>query len=315
MATNLVGMAANLLCGTPVPTQPTDPIATADEQRQNAEAGVLGHLASLYYTGWNAQVPNSAGPARAIAQPWDVQRFDVTQFRWVGGDNWTDDPTATVQRLVNGQWQSFADQSGEVQVFLDQPVDVAHGAVANRRGLQQWNWRASFEAFDSYPRADVPGGQIPDGTYRFVVDGRIRTGGDAHSYRVTSAPFTVSPWRGISVSDVQRSGTQLSFVVDDTYPRLPSAAHRSGIRWYADDQGGTAGHSIICKTCSFRPWATHGDVVSVAVNAGGTTVQAAYDNASGRWVATVPTGTTVTVLAGGITDAFGETNGAATTVS
>jgi hypothetical protein len=314
MATNLVGMAANLLCGTPVPTQPTDAIAAADEQRQNAEAIVLGQISSHYYTTWSAQVPDNAGPAHVIAQPWSVQRFDVTQFRWVGGDNWTDDPTAAVQRLVDGHWQSYGDQSGEVQVFLDQPANVAQGAVTDRSGMQQWQWRASFEAFDSYPRADVPGGQVPDGTYRFVVSGHIRTGGAAHAYQLTSRSFTVSPWTGITVSDVERNGSQLSFAVGDTYPRLPSPAHRAGIRWYADDLGGTPGHSLICKTCSFRPWATHGDVSAVRVLVDGTVVPASYDSASHRWVVSVPAGAAAAIPAGGIVDAFGETNGAALTL-
>src|SRR4051794_4285230 len=270
MATNLVAMAANLLCGTPVPTQPTDAIATADEQRQRAEAIVIGQLSSLYYTAWTAQIPDNAGPARALQQPWNEQRFDTTQFRWVGGDNWTDDPTVTVQRLVDGHWQAYADQSGEVQVFLDQPVDAVHGALANHRGAQQWNWRASFEAFDAYPRADVPGGQVPAGTYRFAINGHIHAGGAMHPYQLFSSPFTVSPWTGIGVHDIQRSGSQISFVVDDTYPRLPTAAHRTGIKWYADDQGGTPGHSLICKTCAFRPWATSGQVTSVLVNVSGS---------------------------------------------
>jgi hypothetical protein len=308
MATNLVGMAANLLCGAPVPTQPTDPIAIADEGRQLSEATALGAITSAYYDGWTAQIPDSAGPAHAIAQPWNVQRFDVTQFRWVGGDNWTDDPTVTVQRLVNGQWEPYGDQSGEVQVFLDKPADIVSDATTYRSGQQEWDWRASFEAFDSYPRADVPGGQVPDGTYRFVVDGRIHTGGAAQSYSLSSDPFTVGQWTGIGVSDIQRSGSQVSFVVDDTYPRLPTAAHRDGISWYADDLGGTPGHSLICKTCAFRPWATSGQVTTVAVQAAGSTVPATYDAATGRWTATVPAGP-VTIAAGDIHDSYGETNG------
>jgi hypothetical protein len=309
MATNLVGMAANLLCGTPAPAQPTDAIAAADEQRQNAEALTVGHLAQAYYAAWNKQIPDSAGPARVLAQPWSVQRFDLTQFRWVGGDNWTDNPTVTVQRLVNGQWQPYADESGEVQVFLDQPVNIAAGAASYRSGKQEWHWRASFEAFDSYPRADVAGGQIPSGTYRFVVDGRIRQS-VSRAYHLASAPFTVSPWTGITLTGVQRSGSQISFAVADTYPRLPGAAHRTGIKWYADDGGGTPGHSLICKTCSFRPWATSGQVVSVAVQANGVTVPASYDSATGRWVATVPSDASVLVPAGAIVDSYGETNGA-----
>jgi hypothetical protein len=46
------------------------------------------------------------------------------------------------------------------------------------------------------------------------------------------------------------------------------------------------------------------------VNAGGALVAASYDNSSGRWVATVPSGVSARVPAGGVQDAFGETNGA-----
>jgi hypothetical protein len=320
MVTNLVSMAANLMCGSPLLAQVTDPLAAADEQRQNAEAVALGQLSLFYYDGWTAQIPDNAGPAHALAQPWDVQRFDVTQFRWVGGDNWTDNPDVEVQRLVGGTWQPYADQSGEVQVFLDKPTDAVTGLVTNRSGGQQWNWRASFEAFDSYPRADVPGGQVPDGTYRFHVQGKIHTGGVAAPYEIASAPFTVSPWRGIAVHDLRRDGRTVSFTVDPiTYPRLPSAPHRAGIAFYADDQGGTPGHGPICMTCAFRPWATAGQVASalVEVRDGASSqtqlIAASFDPATGRWTATVPSGLaqTVRVPVGGVRDAYGEINGQA----
>ncbi|MFL6238278.1 MAG: hypothetical protein ACJ735_02115 [Actinomycetes bacterium] len=315
MVTNLVGMAANLLCGTRVPSQPTDAIATADEVRETAEAAAVGQIAAAYYYAWTKQIPDSAGPARDLAQPWNVQRFDVTQFRWVGGDNWTDNPTVAVERLGDGSWQPFADQSGEVQVFLDTPRDAVHMTPTYRGGSQQWNWRASFEAFDAYPRADVVGGQTPTGTYRFVVNGHIHTSRAVRAYHLTSGPFTVSPWSGITVNEVQRSGDQISFAVSDTYPRLPSAAHRARIRWYADDGGGTPGHSLICKTCSFEPWSTSGHVVSVTVSVDGTPVDAAYDASSGRWTVIAPAGATVAIPAGGISDSYDETNGSAADLS
>jgi hypothetical protein len=317
MVTNLVGMAANLLCGTPLVAQPTDPIATADEQRQVAEATALGQISSAFYDAWAAQLPDDAGPARAVAQPWSIRRFDVTQFRWVGGDNYVDNPTVAVQRLVGGTWQPYADQSGEVQVFLDQPQDVIDALPAYRSGTQQWTWRASFEAFDAYPRADVPGGQVPTGIYRFVVDGQLRAGMSTGSYHLASQPFAVSPWTGITVRDLRRDGSQVSFVVDPVaYPRTPPAAHTDGIRWYGDDQGGLPGHNHVCKTCSFRPWASAGTVVSAVVqvdrgNGRVERVPASYDAGSGRWVADVPAGAgiTVSVPAGGVRDSYGESNG------
>jgi hypothetical protein len=318
MVTNLVGMAANLMCGTPLIAQPTDPIAAADEQRQNAEAIALGRISSAYATIWDAQLPDNAGPARVLAQPWSVQRFDVTQFRWVGGDNYTDNPTVTVQRLVNGAWQPYADQSGEVQVFLDQPQDVIDAFPAYRQGQQQWSWRASFEVFDAYPRADVPGGQVPNGIYRFAVQGNIRTGGVSTPYHLTSQPFAVSPWTGITVRDLQRNGSQVSFVVDPiVYPTTPPAAHSAGVLWYSDPRS-KGNHGPVCERCSFRPWATTGTVTTAVVqvqdgNGRVTRVPATYDPSTGRWVADVPPGQglTVSVPAGGVRDGYGETNGQA----
>ena len=316
MVTNLVGMAANLRCGMPLIAQPTDPLAAADEQRQSAEATALGQISSAYYDAWAMQLPDNAGPARALAQPWGVQRFDVTQFRWVGGDNYTDQPNVTVQRLVDGTWQPYADQSGEVQVFVDQPQDMIDALPTYRSNMQQWNWRASFEVFDSYPRADVPGGQVPDGLYRFVVDGRIHTGGTAAPYHLTSQPFAVTPWTGITVRDLQRSGSQVSFVVDPiAYPTTPPAAHRAGILWYSDPRS-KGNHGPVCERCSFRPWATSGQVVSAVVqvdhgNGRVERVPATYDASTGRWIASVPPGNglTVTVPAGGVRDTYGEVNG------
>lgn len=324
MVTNLVAMAANLMCGTPVPAQPTDALAAADEVRQAAEATVLGQISSAYYDAWTAQIPDSAGPAAPVTQPTaTVQRFDDASFTWVGGDNWTDDPTVQVQHLVGGDWQPYADQSGEVQVVLNQPPDIVSGAAGYRQGTQKWTWTASFEVFDASPRADQVGGQVANGTYRFVVDGHIHTGGAVAAYRLDSAPFQVVPWTGITVRDLTVSGDEASFAVDPiVYPRLP--AHHAQVRWYADDGGGlrnpdgTFRTSAICKTCTFRPWATTGSVASAQVevtSANGHTrlVPATYDAGTGRWVAVLRLhrGDTVSVPAGGVRDGYGETNGAA----
>ena len=324
MVTNLVGMAANLRCGTPLIAQPTDPLAQADEQRQAAEAAALGRLSSFYYDTWNAQIPDNAGPARALQQPpTTVQRFDAVQFRWVGGDNWTDNPVVKVQQqAADGSWHDYADQSGEVQVVLDNPAagdgsdptgisGLAAEQLSNRAGLQEWHWRASFEVFDSYPRADVPGGQVPNGNYRFVVDGNIHQAGAETPYQVTSDAFTVTPWTGITASDLRRNGTHASFVIDPiAYPRTPKTT--DGIAFYQDDPN----YHLVCTTCTFRPWATTSTPVSAVVevhcaNGKVKQVAASYDPSTQRWVATVPSGLAISVSipAGGIRDAYGETNG------
>lgn len=315
MITHLMAMAANLRCGTPIPADPTDALALADEQRQNAEAVALGQLSSAYLDGWTAQVPDSAGPAAPLEQPRSIMRFDAATFRWVGGDNWTDNPTVVVERRgPSGAWQFYGDQNGEVQTILDQPAGVAPSAVDNRSGAQRWTWTASFEAFDASPRADVVGGQVPAGDYRFVVDGAIHTGGVVRPYHLVSQPFSVSAWRGVTASQLV-AGPQGSVTFTTpavVYPRT----YRSPIRFVHDDLGGLPnGSSVLCKTCSFRPWATGSHVVRALVTVLDKhgrvvrTVEATGDGSTWTADTRLHKGQVAVIEPGDLQDAYGESNG------
>ncbi|HWB67231.1 MAG TPA: hypothetical protein VG708_10435 [Mycobacteriales bacterium] len=316
--TNLLGMAANLMCGTPVPTQPTDAIATVNELRQQSEAVVLGEISSTYYNAWTARVPDSIGPAKVLTQPKNLTRFDDATVTWVGGDNWTDDPTVVVQRKVDGTWRHYADQSGQIQVVFDERPPLSVAALRELTGQQRWLWTASMEVFDSYPRADVPGGQVPNGDYRFVIDGDIHTGGAVHPYRLTSRMFRVRPWRGITVEDLRVSHGRATFAVAPIrYPRLPIHVPDALKRFYKDNGGGTGkpNTSVICETCSFEPWATRGRLASAQIEIVGRdgavvrTVKA--HRIDGRtWGARLPlrTGERAVVAPGGVRDTYGETN-------
>jgi hypothetical protein len=318
MVSRLVAMAQNLRCGTPLPAEPTDALAAADEQRQAAEALALGQLSSAALDQWRAQLPDSAGPARALVQPRSISRFSAASFRWVGGDNFTDNPRVVVQRRGrDGRWSTYATQEGEVQTVLDQPEGMVPSAVSYRTGGQQWTWTASFEAFDAYPRADVPGGQVPDGVYRFAVVGQIHQDGRAQAYQLLSQPFAVRPWTGVTASRLETRGGTVRFTTPlVTYPRT----YVSPIRFVRDDKGGLPGaESVICKTCTFRPWARSGHVVSARVSVLDSrghvvrTVRARL--VGGTWVADVRLrpGQRAVILPGGLRDAYGETNGATIT--
>ena len=296
MVTRLMAMASALSCGTAVPDEPLQALADADEQRQAAEAVALGELGSYYLDGWNAQLPDSVGPAEALRQPRSLQRFGAATFQWVGGDNFTDDPTVTVQRRVGSRWVPYADQSGEVQVVLDQPASAATEAVENRNGLQKWTWTASFEAYDAFPRTTIPGGQVPAGTYRFSVSGRLKTGGVQKAYSLVSQAFSVTRFTGLT-GHVVRSGSSATFLAA-SYPRT----YASPIRFVGDDKGGLPGAgSVICKTCTFRPWAVR-PVLSRVV----------WTTSLGRHLTGLTVqlrpGETAWIAPGGLTDSYGETN-------
>lgn len=307
MVTRMVRLAGALKGGPPLETEPLDALAQADEARQVALATAIGQASAAAYDAWLASLPDDVGPAEALEQPADVTRFSAATFTWRGGSNAVDNPVARVERLVDEEWVPYADQTGEVQTMVHYPSGL-QGVFDTWSGGQEWHWTANFEAFDAFPVTAVPGGQTPDGTYRFVVDGVLRTGGAAEPYHLESEPFEITPWEGIAVTDLQEEPDgSVSFLVDVTYPRT----YESGFRYIADDEG-----DVLCRTCSFRPWASTAGIASAAVTVtrADTTdeiVPAAL--VDGRWVA--PTalgpGDTAMVARGGVVDAFGEINGAA----
>jgi hypothetical protein len=305
MATRLVKMAGFLKGGPALPPEPNDGQAQADEARQAALAAVIGAESGRAYDAFRASLPDDKGPVAVLTQPKDLTRFGAAFFTWRGGSNAVDNPQARVERRVDGQWQPFADMTGEVQTMVRFPQGV-QGVADTYTGTQEWVWTAGFEAFDGFPARL---GSTPTGDYRFVVDGVARAGSVDRPYRLGSAVFHVGPWSGITARDgrVEADGS-VSFSVDPVrYPRT----YASPFRTIADDH-----RTTFCKVCSFRPWATSGEVASAVVTvtrADGTVVDvpAAYDGS--RWVAAsaLRPGDTAVVRSGAVLDAFGETNGTA----
>jgi hypothetical protein len=302
MATRMVRLAGALKGGPAVQPELLDPLAQVDEVREQGFTTALGALSNAVYNAWLAVLPVDM-EAEALTQPKNITRFQAATFTWRGGSNATDNPTVAVERLVGSQWETFADQSGEVQTMVQFPEGIP-GALDAWTGSHEWSWTANFEAFDAFPRAAVPGGQTPEGTYRFVVDGQVKTDSETVSpYHIVSAPFTVSPWGGHTATDAQRTADSVSFVVAGKYPRT----YTSPFSFIHDD-----GNQTLCKTCSFRPWASLANVTSVLVHIvrGPTSFDAAASLVSGRWVVPVQEGDVVTIQPGGIVDDFGETNAA-----
>jgi hypothetical protein len=307
MVTRLVRLAGELNDGPALAPEPHDSFGQADEMRMLAASTALGTATATEYDAWRAALPDDAGPAEALDQPGDITRFQAATFRWRGGSNAVDNPTVRVERLVDGEWQTFADQSGEVQTKLDFPQG-ANGFFDTYSGGQEWIWTANFEAFDAFPR-DI--GSTPSGTYRFVVDGLIRQGGADAPYELTSNEFAVRPWDGITVTDIRADAQGISFDVPAyTYPETYTSEF-SYIGKNMDEAGGVP----FCETCSFRPWATTGAVESATVTierkSGATQHVAAQRRSDGSWFApaTLFTGDVAYVDRGGVVDNYGEING------
>lgn len=264
MNTHLLEVARNLRDGTPIPPVPNQAQGDADEQRQQGLATALGQLGAFYLDGWDATRSDDKGPAAVTKQPVaTLERFGAATVTWRGGSNWTDNPTVKVQRQLGGRWTDYADQSGEIITTIHVPEGVS--LVAERAGTQEWLWTATFEAFDAWPKADVEGGQVPSGTYRFVVDGRIHAGGKATPYRLQSKPFNVVPWGGLRASDPSLvNGDVVVRTAPVVYPR--TYRPDPSFPLIKDDGGDKPGaSSVLCRTCSFRPWARTGTVRSVSV--------------------------------------------------
>ncbi|MDQ3962728.1 MAG: hypothetical protein M3277_02285 [Actinomycetota bacterium] len=274
--------------------------AMADEARQVAWTTKLGAASFAAYTAWRNSLPNDAGDPVAIEerQPEDITRFDAATFSWRGGSNAVDNPVIKVQRKIDGEWVDFADQSGEIQVMLDFPKGV-NGFASTYAGMQEWIWSANFEAFNAFPEEIA---STPQGEYRFVVDGLIRKNFSDTPYHIESEPFTVSSWDGVKVQDiaVEPDGS-VSFTVDSTYPRsydtdipyiqAPTAEQPERGMQAETDDGELRPEEIrtFCKFCSFRPWATSGEVEEVTVTvsrADGTTERISAERGpDGRWYA------------------------------
>ena len=304
MATRLVRMAGFLKGGPDLADEPTAALGIADEQRQQAVALALGRASKAAYEAYEATLADDVGPAAVVTAPKDITRFDGTYVSWRGGSNAVDVPSVRVERLAGESWVPYADQTGEIPVQLALPSGV-DGLAEARTGSREWVWTAAFEAYSGFPARL---GQTPAGTYRFVVDGVMRSGGANEPYHLV-APFTVSPWRGVTVSDVRAEADgRVSFVVDAVkYPRT----YTSPFRYIRDD-----GDKNLCRTCTFRPWASTATVASAVLtvvrdHGVARTVEATF--ADGRWWADagLKKGETAYVAPGGVRDANGETNGAA----
>ena len=318
MSTRMVQLAAKLN-GVPQPKLEAD-IARGlpDEGRQLAMSAALGATSLAAWEAWQEAIPVDKGPVgQAVRQPTDIKRFDAATFKWRGGSNAVDNPRVIVQRLVDGEWRRFADQSGEIQTMVDFP-NGANAFATTYSGNQEWIWTANFEAFNALP-AEI--GSTPEGEYRFVVEGAYRSSpGVDKAYEVASEPFTVGAWNGIRVSglDAAPDGS-ITFEVENEYPRTYKSEfpyiQASGKTPQGDDvvKNDELGRPF-CTTCTFRPWASSGDIVSATVTIEGPSgkaegVPATCQGNTCTTTYSLHPNDKVYVERGAVVDSYGETNG------
>lgn len=243
LTTRLTRMAAELN-GAPdtlVEYSPKDLAYRTDEIHQTARAEAIGGIAEAGMPLYEAALPADGGVGGTpVEQPQPaMKRFGVASFRWVGGSNYADVPRARVERQdSDGTWRPFGDGFGEVQMEVKFPRPEEMPAV--EAGAFTWIWTATFEVYDSDIERTFADGvrrdQIPDGTYRFVVDGCHRgllgdgtpqpgcspwdLQGRVSEYRAVSDPFTVAPWDGITVGELV-PGADWRSVAFEVGPEFP----------------------------------------------------------------------------------------------
>ncbi len=192
-----------------------DPKVQADVALNDERAAVLGRTGETAIVAFERLVRDDAGPVEAVKQPADIRRFDAALFTWNGGNNFVDNPEVRVERRVGANWVEYADQSGELPVTLKFPR--GEEAPSYLQGSYRWEWTAHFEAFTSdFDTGERPR-STPVGEYRFVARGQRQQGNRPVPYSITSEPFRVGRWDGVTVPSIvaNRSG-RVRFAVGPT---------------------------------------------------------------------------------------------------
>jgi hypothetical protein len=350
-ATRLSRMAAELFGGPAVTLDAKDMAYEGEGAVEEARATTIGNAASTYVPLYEKLQPPDGGTAAITTQPAaSVPRMSVAKLSWTGGSNYVDSPKPVVERCVSGAgatctaWEPYGDRTAEVHQRVDLPK--APDLPLYAAGQFPWRWTAVFEPHDSdIVLPDLQGvrrTQTPAGTYRFVVDGNRRgLAGAVVPYHLESTPFEVTPWEGITVSDLRAEADgSVSFAVGPDYPYPAGASNTSP----ADDapaidlpdtwSDGTFGFmhgrdpgddvktypggdvEAFCFHCSFQPWADTSVVDSAVVTVqradGARQAPATWDPEARRFrtaPGSVGAGGTAVVAAGGVVDTYGERNG------
>ena len=370
LATRMSRLGALLNGGVGMPASPQDIAYLTEDTRAESFARGVGEAGRAFVPAYTATLPADGGSPEIRTEPADIERFDGATVQWVGGSTWLGMPEVVVQRLDGDTWVTVGDQSGEVSLHVDflrsatdltSPVVVPHpeDLATWRAGQFEWIWTAGYEAYvsevpvtDADTKTPSTGGYAtPEGQYRFVISGLHRAV-DAPGpavYNLTSEPFAVSAWSGLTVqADTINEGVgNVSFTLGpqiahsvfqfgartrdpesvaparlvgpvdypDTWATLRETAEAL-IPWLRNERNlyryASGDEEQYCHRCTFRPWADEGvaSAVTVTIDLGVTTDTVEATTTDGvNWQANVA-GQTAYIEAGGIRDVWGNTNGA-----
>ena len=321
------------------------PKVEADLAVNDLRATALGETGAAAVAAYEAALPDDGGESGALSQPEDIERFGAAFFNWNGGSNFTDNPHVRVERETADGWETYADQSGEVQVTLEFPA--LGEAPAYLAGDEEWEWTAHFEAFVSPFDTGRRQRATPASRYRFVIDGMRREGGVATPYHLRSGAFQVRPWSGIAVEDLRlerkrrislRIGPLHSYEVtgdggiggvsgpamkDEIGPIDYPDSYSSPAEFIRERRafkrdpavpGDPSRLEWFCLTCSFRPWVDAGDAERVDVTiidaASGATETVPANKRGERWVTQrrLRPGERAVIRPGGVRDPYGDFN-------
>lgn len=369
LATRMSRLAASLNGGAGMMPSPRDLAYLAESGRAELLAQSLGEIGRGVRLVYDLTQPTDGGTPSIVTQPQDIERFDAATVQWIGGATWLGMPTVTVERLEGEQWIVVGDQQGEVPLHVDflggtyiegdgdfQGVVIPDPADygAWRAGQFEWVWTAGYEAFASEVAvtdandSSRPLGPYatPAGTYRFVIAGQRQDLGGPVDYALTSDPFEVRPWGGITAEQAAVNAGIVRFglgpvTVHEAFQRgantreptnqfgpravgpidypdtwsVVAAGDASLMPWLRNERnmhryaGGV--EEQYCHRCSFRPWRDTGvgeQVEVTTVEAGGQIRTVPAQSPDGlNWEATVGDGPAY-IAPGGIRDAYGNTN-------
>lgn len=269
-----------------------------------AESTALGLVTKGAWEGYFAALPPDAAATSAPEQPADIGLFSAATFTWTGGSTQVDNPRVVVEREVDGAWQFFADQSGEVQVRVQWPTTEQLPQVY--AGQFEWRWTANFEAYEAFPARL---GSTPPGTYRFAVEGCVNDAsapqpsldsvqaqacrGGAARYALESQPFEVLAQRElVEAVTADANGTLTITIAPTSIPKSYDSVFPYVST--ANDNG------RFCEECSFRPWASSTAApVVVRVTEDATNRTFLATGAGATWTADVglPEGASATIVA------------------